>query len=445
MAERLDRETIDAKIRDGIERLRERETSRSPASADLGQHLTRVERFIRRFVVLSSDQALAMTLWVAHTHVIDAFDCTPYIQVSSATPRAGKTRLLEACEPLVASPWLTGRVSAAALVRKVDKEKPTLLLDESDAAFKGEKDYTETLRGILNTGYSSSGKTTLCVGTSPNFSTRDYSTFGAKCIAGIGTLPATIADRSICIALSRKRQDEPVERFRRRDAHTQAEPIHAALVAWADAAVVGSLHAARPDLPDALNDRAQDVCEPLLAIADMAGGDWPGRARRAAVALIGDDRSDEDNGLELLWDINVVFDDKNTPFISTKELVAELCGMEDRPWATWAKGKGINGHRVARMLNPFGVEPKPNDQGKARGYYRDRFEDAWSRYPRFKASNRQATNENGPEPSSSKRQDTPLSDTLEPASRPMNTGLLDALTLQQPNDEEWKDAGNGNY
>jgi len=331
------------------------------------------------------------------------------------------------------------------LVRKVDKEKPTLLLDESDAAFAGEKEYAEALRGILNTGYTSSGKITLCVGTSAKISTRDYSTFGPKCIAGIGTLPATIADRSICIALSRKRQDEPVERFRRRDAHTKAEPIHSALIAWASDGIVGSLHAARPDLPDALNDRAQDVWEPLLAIADMAGGDWPVRARRAAVALIGDDRSDDDIGLELLWDINAVFDDKATPFISTKDLVTALHAMEDRPWATWGKGKGINGHRVARMLNPFGVAPTPNEQGTARGYYRERFGDAWSRYPRFKVSKRQATNENGSEPSFSKRQDTPSSDTSTTAKKPIDTGLLDALTLRQPNGGEWEDAGNGNY
>jgi hypothetical protein len=103
--------------------------------------------FVRRFVVVTDDQAIALALWIAHTHVIDAFDCTPYLQITSATKRAGKTRLLEVLEPLVARPWLTQRVSAAALVRKIDKEHPTLLLDESDAAFKGEKDYAEALRG----------------------------------------------------------------------------------------------------------------------------------------------------------------------------------------------------------------------------------------------------------------------------------------------------------
>ncbi len=36
-----------------------------------------------------------------------------------------------------------------------------------------------------------------------------------------------------------------------------------------------------------LNDRARDAWEPLIAIADIAGGHWPERARKAAVTLAG--------------------------------------------------------------------------------------------------------------------------------------------------------------
>ena len=188
--------------------------------------LTKVEHFIRRYVVLNDDQAVAVTLWVAHTHVLDAADCTPYLQVTSATARAGKTRLLETAEPLVARPWLTGRTSAAALVRKTDALSPTLLLDESDAAFGGDKENAEALRGILNTGYRRSGRTTLCVGQGANLTFKDFSTFGPKAIAGIGQLPSTVTDRAIPIELKRRTKDEPVERFRERDAGAQARPIY---------------------------------------------------------------------------------------------------------------------------------------------------------------------------------------------------------------------------
>ena len=92
-------------------------------------------------------------------------------------------------ESIVARPWLTARTSAAALVRKVDADRPTLLLDESDAAFGAEKEYAEALRGILNSGYKRSGRASLCVGKGADLSVKDFSTFCPKAIAGIGRLP----------------------------------------------------------------------------------------------------------------------------------------------------------------------------------------------------------------------------------------------------------------
>ena len=77
--------------------------------------------------------------------------------MGSPEKRSGKTRLLEVLALIVARPWFTGRVTAAVLVRKLAKETPTLLLDESDAAFAAEKEYAAALRGILNAGYRRGG------------------------------------------------------------------------------------------------------------------------------------------------------------------------------------------------------------------------------------------------------------------------------------------------
>ena len=126
--------------------------------------------FIRRFVALSDEQADMAALWVVHTHAVDAADCTPYLHIKSAEKRSGKTRLLEVLALFAARPWLTGRVSAAVLVRKTANEQPSLLLDESDAAFKGDKEYAEALRGILNAGFRRGGVTSLCVGQGANLS-----------------------------------------------------------------------------------------------------------------------------------------------------------------------------------------------------------------------------------------------------------------------------------
>ena len=63
--------------------------------------------FIRRYVVATDAQVEAIALWLMHTHTIDAADATPYLSITSAEKRSGKTRLLETLELLAARPWLT--------------------------------------------------------------------------------------------------------------------------------------------------------------------------------------------------------------------------------------------------------------------------------------------------------------------------------------------------
>jgi hypothetical protein len=201
-------------------------------------------------------------------------------------PECGKTRLLEVEEALVRRPWLTGRVTAAVLMRKVDAEHPVLLLDESDAAFNGDPEYAEGLRGQLNTGFHRSGTASACVGQGANLSYKDFKTFGPKAIAGLGQLPPTVESRSIPIALRRRTKTETIAKWRRREAWDAATPLRTCLTTTMQAAVE-ALRASRPYLPDGLSDRAEDVLEPLFAIADLAGQDWPTRSRTAAVALMG--------------------------------------------------------------------------------------------------------------------------------------------------------------
>ena len=338
-----------------------------------------VRRYIRCYVVLSTQQAIATTLWVAHCHAFAVAEATPYLNVTSAVKQSGKTRLLEVLEPLVPAAWLTGRVSAAVLTRKVDGETPTLLLDESDAAFKHDSEYSEALRSILNSGYRRSGISSLCVGQGTSIGYRDFSTFCPKAIAGIGALPDTVTDRSIRIALKRRAPDESVERFRQRDAQRVGAPLGAQLHAWKTVAVE-ALRDAEPALPSALSDRAADVWEPLIAIADLAGGDWPTRARRAATGLSGAVSVGDDTvSIRLLEDVGQVLTDDT---IASAELVRRLVTLEDRPWADWAGGRPITQARVAGLLRPFGIHPMKLRVGErtANGYTRRMFADSWSRY-----------------------------------------------------------------
>ena len=342
------------------------------------QALDAMAAFIRRFVILSESQLIAIALWVMHTHAFDVADTTPYLNISSPEKRSGKTRLLEVLELLVARPWFTGRVTAAVLARKVDAMCPTLLLDESDAAFKGEREYAEMLRGILNSGYRKGGRVSVCVGQGANIGYKDFSTFCPKAIAGIGKLPDTIADRSIPITLKRRAPNETVARFRRREVEPEAEAIRNSIIGCLTGV---SLADARPQLPDELNDRAADCWEPLLAIADAAGGEWHRKAKEAAIALMtGEDIHDDSLGIRLLIDINDVFSQNADP-VSSADLIESLNAKDESPWGGF-NGSGLTTRKLASLLKPYGIRPRNirTDERVFKGYSSMDFEDAWSRY-----------------------------------------------------------------
>ncbi|MCL0105658.1 topoisomerase, partial [Dehalococcoidia bacterium] len=225
------------------------------AEPDLTTMLEDISRFISRFIVLEPFQLTVISLWVAHTYVFHDAYTTPYLNIHSPEKRSGKTRLLEILETIVHKPWFTDRTSAAALCRKVEETKPTLLLDESDASFKSGGEYSETLRGILNGGFRASGKVTICVGQGSTLSYKDFSTYCPKAIAGIGKLPGTVADRSIPISMKRKRTGDRVHRFRRSNYVEDSDRIRESLHLWSQ-----STNCAEEDvsLPEELDDRQQD-------------------------------------------------------------------------------------------------------------------------------------------------------------------------------------------
>ena len=346
----------------------------------LGPLLDDVAVMVRRYVYLSPAAAVVIASWIAVTHALDAVDSAAYLAITSPEKRSGKTRLLEVLELLVARPWLTGHVTAACLVRKIDAEQPTLLLDESDAAFAGDKEYAEALRGVLNTGHRRGGVASCCVGKGADTRFKDFATFCPKAIAGIGKLPDTVSDRAIPIRLQRQSRDERVVRFRRRAVEPEATGLRNRIASWA-AANVGAVREACPALPEALSDRQQDGAEPLLAIADLAGESYGKMARAALVELLGGAAgADESLSVRLLSDIREAFEGHDR--IRSADLVARLVSMEASPWPELNHGKPITPTTLARLLRKFDIGPRLvwSDGEAFRGYLRDQFADPWGRY-----------------------------------------------------------------
>jgi GNAT superfamily N-acetyltransferase len=327
-----------------------------------------------------------VTLWVLHCHALDAADITPYLNIHSAEKGSGKTRLLEVLRLLVPQPWFTGSVSAAVLFRTIEEKAPTLLLDESDAVFGGDKEYAEALRGVLNTGNDRDGKASRCERQGNNFVSRDYATFCAKAIAGIGDrLPDTVRDRSVPIRLRRKAPDERVERFRRRKVEPELKPLAEQAAAWAFQNTE-SLRRAEPNLPDELSDRQQDAAEALLAIADAIGAEWSERARAALVELFASAAArDQSIGVQLLAAIRDLFQKAGDPGrLPSAALHEQLIEIEGTPWAEWKDGKPITKNGIAKLLKPYEIYSRCVREGKEvfKGYYMAAFADAWNRYLR---------------------------------------------------------------
>lgn len=369
------------------------ETPQEPVTPrPLGELLGAISGILRRYVVFpSQEQATAIALWVAHTWTVDAFDFTPYLHVFSQEKRSGKSRLLDVLELLVKAPWRDAGATEAVLFRKIERDKPTLLSDEIDTVFHSKKnDGMENIRRMFNLGFTRGNKVSRCVGQNTSFDIQEFDPFCPKVLCGIGRcLPDTVADRALAIELVRQSSEEKAERFRARDARELVADIRAELQAWAEQpGLIDKLKAARPQAPAEIRDRQEEICEPLIALADLAGDTWPEIARTALVGLCAQEE-DASTGVRLLCDIKHVFDEAGTDRLTTRSIIEGLAGIEDdRPWALWFEDAlrqdklKAAAARLARRLKGYKVKPCKIRLGEetAQGYYRADFQNAWKRY-----------------------------------------------------------------
>lgn len=346
-----------------------------------GELLETCRAWIRRYVVVSDEQAIIMAAWTLHTYVFDAFEVTPYLFISSPEKGSGKSTLLRILKAVAYRGRSSSGMSGAALARVVEASRPTLFLDEIDAQMKGNKETAENIRGILNSGYEPEGVYTRCVG--KDFEVKDYPTFCPKCLAGIGELWDTVSDRSVIIEMRRNLPGETIEQDRKSDVKAAAAPIKARLEEWAARGAADLLQPIRPAPVPGFNPRQNDIAEVLLSIAQLAGCEWPHRLTQALTVVCKAIRAEDASiGVTLLSDICAVFDECKADSIPSKDLAVNLCEIEGHSWAEWSYGKGLTPNNLARQLKKYSIYPIKIRFGveTAQGYRRGDFEDAWSRY-----------------------------------------------------------------
>ena len=258
---------------------------------------------------------------------MDAWDSTPRIAFLSPEPASGKTRGLEVTELLVPRPVEAINVTAPYLFRKVDDPEgaPTILFDEIDTVFGPKAREHEDVRGLLNAGHRKGAVAGRCVVRGKTVETVEYPGL-LRGRAGRARGPA----RYHPDPLGRHPHAPPrarASRSSRSVAASRSPTAMRSVTGWRHGrpASMSQLAGVWPEMPAGVEDRDADVWEALLAVADAAGGDWPKRARAAAVALVAQSKESTPSlGIRLLADLRTVFGDRDA--MTTEAILTALAG-----------------------------------------------------------------------------------------------------------------------
>ncbi len=294
--------------------------------------------------------------------------------------RCGKSRLLDIVEGTCHAPLITVNASPAAVYRAIGSDTPpTLLVDEADTIFGGKNaEANEDLRGLLNAGHQRNRPAIRW-----DNATRSLDripTFAMAALAGIGAMPDTIEDRAVVIRMRRRAPGETIAPFRHRRDRPALTAMAATLADWLHPHLA-ALEKAEPPMP--LEDRAADTWEPLITVADFAGGPWPELARHAAVILTADrdQAADISDRIRLLADCRAAFG--TTDALPTTTLIDRLRSDPEAPWCDHGP-EGITAKRLGTLLREYDIRSATirfgEPIGQVKGYYRADFADAWQRY-----------------------------------------------------------------
>lgn len=337
---------------------------------------------IGRYVVLPSEEALtAVTLWVAASHIQPALQHAPRLAVVGPTKGCGKSRVLDVLHETVSRPMMTVNTSPAVVFRVIGEDPPTLLVDEADTIFGPKAGDKEDLRGLLNAGHQHNRPAWRISG--PEHKPTAFPTFAMAALAGIGDLPDTIMDRAIVLRMQKRKPGEKIAAFRSRYSVPELNALRDRLASWL-IPLRGAADRLVPAMP--VEDRAADTWEPLVIVADLAGGHWPSRARAACLAMTRNEVvQDEQTTLKtrLLRDIRRAFEQEgDQEALRSHDLLANLVKDAEAPWADYG-AKGLNAYHLANLLRDFGISPANHrfEKGRqAKAYARNQFLDAWARY-----------------------------------------------------------------
>jgi Protein of unknown function (DUF3631) len=317
--------------------------------------LDECEAYVRRFVVFPRDcYYKTVVLWAAGTHAHEQFGTFPRLAFLSPQPASGKTRALEITLQLCNRPRMELDPTGPVLAKMIAQDHPTIGIDETDTIFgkSGSSSAKQQLRSILNSGYKAGATMTRLKGGE----TISSPVFGPVVFAGLGNLPETLMTRSVVARCAKRRPEQPIEPYFSRTHAPIGAMLGDSLHEWMTT-VTADLAGAWPELPDGIQDRAAECCEPLCAVADSAGGHWPATGRAALREIFMDvsEHAGPSPAQRVLTDLLAVWPEGSVN-ASSRDLSDRLRALHTAPWhSLWPPESGPR--ELAALLGSHGLAP----------------------------------------------------------------------------------------
>jgi hypothetical protein len=287
------------------------------------------------------------------------FDTTPRFALLSTGPASGKTRALEMIMMLSRNGQALIDPTPASFAMMCAEHRATTGIDEIDILF-GAGSAKQVLRSLLNSGYKRGAVW-------PRANGDTLSVFAPLVLAGMGKRFRTagpldaLRTRCLMVDMVPCGPDNRPETFRDRLHAPTASAVRQQLGRWCthNSPTIGS---AFPELPPGIEDRTAELAEPLLQVADVAGGHWPETARTALLSLLRGTAGDETPGPlplaeQLFADLALIFARTNETRLSSVAICEALCALPGRPWAALWPSAASAPRELAALLSPFGIEP----------------------------------------------------------------------------------------
>lgn len=367
------------------------ETPRQTGTSDV---LDLLREHVARYVCTVTEGDLDLiTLWIAHTYLVNETYTTPRLLIDSPMPGSGKTTVLEHINALAYKPMMAASLSSPAmLARALEHEPRTILVDEADRSLDQSKDNTGELLAVINSGYKRGGQRPTLVPSKENgWELKELSTFGPVAMAGNSpNLPTDTMQRCIRVLLFPD-LDETVEESDWEMIEDDTRQLAEIVEAWADS-IRDQVRASRPALPDGIKGRNREKWSPLARVADAAGAHWPAVVHRLALADLAQQQADREDGITVekphirllrhlaeTWPTDGAGDPRG--FVATEELTTRLAGIYPDEWGPGSPfGRPITAQRMGRMLatNYRVMTSRPDTRGP-RGYALVSLRTIWGR------------------------------------------------------------------